>query len=343
MMSCLLKVFIVVLLGRNVSAGLLDIFSATSDYDAAFLMDSLFGIVANTTKYIISGGATNPIETDVTFWCGNRNSPNLELTTINDENLGSKITTSKPIAFIVHGWLDNRSRNWVRAMTTDYLKYLDTNVCVVDWGNLAIYSYAIAANNTVRVGVYLAQFLAYLNKQGISLSQITLVGHSMGAHVSGIAGMNLGGKIGAIYGLDPASPLFKMPFDIGTAKRLDKTDALYVQMIITSRCTWGVCTGDGHENFYPTGGIAPQPNCVVPLFSNAEAAEPIICSHAHSNTLYRMALNPRNVFDSKKCSSYAQFLLGLCYFNKSTKMGIYSIRIGGDFYLMTSISKPYTV
>ncbi|XP_053686691.1 pancreatic triacylglycerol lipase-like [Sabethes cyaneus] len=342
-MRRLFEVFFVVLLGQNAFAGLLDIFSATSDYDAAFLMDSFFGIVANTTKYIINGDSTNPIEVDVTFWCGNRNSPNLEQTVINDGSLSSKLVTSKPIVFIVHGWLDNRNRNWIRSMTSDYLQYVDTNICVVDWGNLAIYGYALAANHTVRVGAYLAKFITYLNQQGIPLSKVTLVGHSMGAHVSGNAGMNLGGKIGAIYGLDPASPLFKMPFDVGTSKRLDKSDASYVQMIITSRCTWGVCTGDGHENFYPTGGSAPQPNCVIPLFSNAEAAEPIICSHAHSYTLFRMALNTRNVFNGKQCSTYAGYLLGLCIFNKSTKMGIYTSRVGGDFYLMTSVFEPYTV
>ncbi|XP_058457698.1 pancreatic triacylglycerol lipase-like [Malaya genurostris] len=342
-MELLFKVLVLLLLGQHALAGLLDLFSATSDYNAAFLMDSLFGIVANDTKYILSDDSSNPIEVDVTFWCGNRNSPNLTQTAISDGSLRSKIDTSKPIVFITHGWLDNRNRNWIKAMQADYLKFVDTNICVVDWGNLAIYGYALAANHTVRVGAYLANFIKYLNGEGIPLSKISLVGHSMGAHISGNAGMNLGGKVGAIYGLDPASPLFKMPFDIGTSKRLDSSDAQYVQMIITSRCTWGVCVGDGHENFYPTGGLVPQPNCAIPLLSNAESGEPVSCSHAHSYTLFRMALNRNNVFNGKKCFGYAAYLAGLCIFNKSSKMGIYSSRIGGDFYLLTSAFEPYTV
>ncbi|XP_058831710.1 pancreatic triacylglycerol lipase-like [Topomyia yanbarensis] len=342
-MELIFQLLAIVLLGHNAFAGLLDLFSASSDYNAAFLMDSMFGIVVNDTKYILHGDSSNPIEVDVTFWCGNRNSPNLTQTAINDGSLSSKIVTSKPIVFITHGWLDNRNRNWIKAMTTDYLKFVDTNICVVDWGNLAIYGYALAANHTIRVGAYLAKFINYLKGEGIPLSKVTLVGHSMGAHISGDAGMNLGGKVGAIYGLDPASPLFKMPADIGISKRLDSSDALYVQMIMTSRCTWGVCVGDGHENFYPTGGLVPQPNCVIPLGSNAESGEPVSCSHAHAYTLFRMALNPRNVFNGKKCDGYAMYLSGLCFFNKSTKMGIYSSRVGGDFYLMTSLFEPYTV
>lgn len=53
-------------------AGLLNSFSADSDYTAAFLMDSMFGLFTNDSKYIMNGGFTNPIEVDVTFLCGNR-------------------------------------------------------------------------------------------------------------------------------------------------------------------------------------------------------------------------------------------------------------------------------
>ncbi|XP_039431582.1 pancreatic triacylglycerol lipase-like [Culex pipiens pallens] len=324
-------------------AGLLNSFSADSDYTAAFLMDSMFGLFTNDSKYIMNGGFTNPIEVDVTFLCGNRNVPTLVPTTINDGGLGSKIDTSKPLVLIIHGWLDNSKRNWIKQMTADYFQFVDTNLCVVDWSNLAIHGYALSVNRTYAVGDYVAEFVSYLNGQGIPLSKVTLVGHSLGAQISGQVGMRLGGQVGAIYGLDPASPLFKMPFDVGTSKRLDKSDAQYVQMIITSRCTLGVCVGDGHENFYPTGGMVPQPNCVVPMFSNAETPELISCSHAHACTLYRMALNPKNVFNGKKCFGYSAFLSMACLFNPTSKMGLYSRRIGGNFYLMTSAIPPYTV
>ncbi|KAL9700201.1 hypothetical protein quinque_003642 [Culex quinquefasciatus] len=323
-------------------AGLLNSFSADNDFTAAYLMDSMFGIVTNNTKSILNGDSTNPIEVDVKFFCGNRNAPSLEATTIDDGSLEGKIDTSKPLVLVIHGWLDNSSRNWMKLMAADYLQFVDTNVCLVDWGNLAIYGYAFAANHTYAVGDYVAEFVSYLNGQGISLSKVTLVGHSMGAQISGQAGMKLGGQVGAIYGLDPASPLFKMPFDVGTSRRLDKSDAKYVQMIITSRCTWGVCVGDGHENFYPNGGLVPQPNCVVPVFSNAESPEPISCSHCHAYTLFRMSLNPKNVFNGKKCSGFVAYTAMACLFNPTSKMGIYSRRLGGDFYMLTRPVQPFT-
>lgn len=53
-------------------AGLLNSFSADNDFTAAYLMDSMFGIVTNNTKSILNGDSTNPIEVDVKFFCGNR-------------------------------------------------------------------------------------------------------------------------------------------------------------------------------------------------------------------------------------------------------------------------------
>lgn len=261
---------------------------------------------------------------------------------INDSNLSAKLDVSKPIVFITHGWVDNSNRLWIKELKDDYLKFVDTNVCVVDWGNLAIVGYTIAVKNTFAVGQYVSKFITYLNGQGIPLSKVTLVGHSLGAQISGHIGYNLGGQVSTIYGLDPAGPLFTMPFDVGTAKRLDKSDAMYVQMIITSRCATGVCKGDGHENFYPTGGWVPQPNCGLPLFSNAESPEMVSCSHSHSITLFRMALNPSNVFTGKACTDYFSYYPLLCFFSATNKMGIYSKRIGGNFNVKTTAFEPYT-
>lgn len=338
-MRNLLSFLLLTLLGGRASAGLLNIFTAETDYDAAELMDLLFGSLANGTKLIIEGNSTgNPLSVDIKFLCGNRNNPNLVQTMLDDSNLASKISNSKPLVFIIHGWMDNGNRNWIKSLTADYLTYFDTNVCVVDWGNLSIFGYYFAFQHTFSVSSYLTQFITFVTANGFSLNGITIVGHSMGAQIAGQTGYALGGQLSAIYGLDPASPMFKMPTDIGTAKRLDRTDAKYVQMIVTSRCFWGVCVADGHENFYPNDGMVPQPNCVLPLFSNAEFAEPILCSHIHAHSLFRFALNPSNVFMGRTCSTC---LLGL--FGKQSKMGVYSSRVDGDYYLQTGVLPPYTI
>lgn len=63
------------------------------------------------------------------------------------------------------------------------------------------------------------------------------------------------GKIGKIFGLDPAFPLFSMD---KPDERLDASDATYVETIHTSRL--GFFQPIGMVNFYPNGGKS-QPDC----------------------------------------------------------------------------------
>lgn len=59
-----------------------------------------------------------------------------------------------------------------------------------------------------------------------------MIGHSLGAHLSGYAGLTLqtdfGLKVGRITGLDPAEPHFAHTDPI---VRLDTTDAKYVDIV----------------------------------------------------------------------------------------------------------------
>lgn len=58
--------------GDLASAGLLDIFDVKTDYNVAFVMDSIFKVMSNDIKYILTGDSSNPIETDVIIKCGSR-------------------------------------------------------------------------------------------------------------------------------------------------------------------------------------------------------------------------------------------------------------------------------
>ncbi|EAT36379.1 AAEL011528-PA [Aedes aegypti] len=331
------------LFGPN-ECGLLDMFDANSDYNLAQSMDTVFGALQNDISYMLTGDLTTTVEEDVSFWCSNGSSIALKQASLNDSSLSRKIDTSKEVIFVIHGWLDDISRMWFQQLAQDVLKYTGSNVCAVNWGHLARYRYyRTAVNHTVMVSGYLTKFVQYLESAGVPLSNITMVGHSMGAQISGQVGYNLGGKIGRIYGLDPAGPCFTLPRDRGMQYRLDRSDAMYVQTIITSRLTIGVGVGDGHENFYPNGGISPQTNCVIPLTSDAEFAGQILCSHMHAATLFRLALNPANVYRGKKCINWPAYMLSFCGLNKANLLGIRSDRSGGDYFLRTSAFSPYTV
>ncbi|XP_065088326.1 pancreatic lipase-related protein 2-like [Ochlerotatus camptorhynchus] len=328
----------------RVNCGLMDLFNANSDYNMAQSMDAVFGALQNDISYMLTGGLTTTVEEDVTFWCSNGGSTILRQVTLNDPNIYQKIDPSKGVSLVIHGWLDDMYRSWFQQLVQDTLKFYGGNVCAVNWGHLARFNYYWAAvNHTMITSGYLTKFVQFLQTTGVPLEKITMIGHSMGAQISGQVGYNLGGRIGKIYGLDPAGPCFTLPIDRGLQYRLDHSDARYVQTIITSRLTIGVGVGEGHENFYPNGGASPQTNCVFPLTSDAEFADQIMCSHLHAAALFRLSLNPVNVYRGKKCINWPTYLRGLCGFNKANALGIYSDKSGGDYFLRTSAFAPYTV
>ncbi|XP_065093506.1 lipase member H-like [Ochlerotatus camptorhynchus] len=326
----------------GVNCGLLDIFNHKSDYNLASAIDIAFALSRNDIELLLTGEITTPIEEDVTFWCGNRESPELDQTYLDDPDIQLKINFTKPIMLVTHGWLDDHTMNWIQETAQDALDNIDINVCIVGWGHLARYQYYQSARkHTLLVSGYMTRFINFLNLEGIPLEKVTLVGHSLGAQICGQVGYNLDGQLGEIYGLDPAGPLFTFPVDLGLRYRLDQSDAKYVQMIITSRYSLGVGKGDGHENFYPNGGDAPQPNCVIPLTSDAEMADQIICSHLHATSLFRLSLDPALVFKGRRCFNWMSYRLKTCNLNPADVMGVYSQKLDGDFYLRTSDDSPY--
>ena len=95
-----------------------------------------------------------------------------------------------------------------------------------------------------------------------------LVGHSLGAHICGVAALELKNrqtswKVSRITGLDPAQPCFR---NVSLTLQLDRTDAPFVDVIHTNgrymtRIGFGLPEPIGHVDFYPNGGKS-QPGCV---------------------------------------------------------------------------------
>lgn len=236
------------------------------DYSIYALLERFYKAFLNTigkrNVYLTS------IDQQVTFWCSNQNQKNWIQTFVDDSNIISKIDPEKPLAILTHGWLESSTFLWVKEVVNDWLKYDDTNICVVDWQFFGLMEYTIAAKNTKTVGNYLSEFLKSVSKStGIPYSKMTLCGHSMGAHVVGIAGGNIDGRIGKIIGLDPAGWGFTK---LSTKDRLDKTDAKFVQCIHTDSLNWGTYVKLGHQDFYPNNGNSPQPSCIFPVLEGAK-------------------------------------------------------------------------
>lgn len=133
---------------------------------------------------------------------------------------------------------------------------------MVDWSGLSTGRYPEVRKNTRLVGKHIATLCDLLVvNTGISLTSVHLVGHSLGAHVAGYAGASVTKtKIGRITGLDPARPLFEMPALVTTDRRLDTSDAHFVDVIHTNGGSFGMILPIGHVDFYPNGGMK-QPGC----------------------------------------------------------------------------------
>lgn len=95
----------------------------------------------------------------------------------------------------------------------------------------------------------MADLIEALVGTGMSLKNLTLIGHSLGAHVAGCTAKRLESieKIGTIIGLDPAAIGFK--FD-EVENRLAETDADYVQVIHTDITKFGIAKPIGHGNLH---------------------------------------------------------------------------------------------
>lgn len=109
-------------------------------------------------------------------------------------------------------------------------------------------------------------FISY--SLGIRPANVTIAGHSLGAHVAGFVGKDLkrfsNQQLGRIYGLDAAGPLFTFPILAPPENILTADDASFVQCLHTSVFTYGANFRLGNADFYANNAIL-QPGCLAPL------------------------------------------------------------------------------
>ncbi|KFB41284.1 hypothetical protein ZHAS_00008877 [Anopheles sinensis] len=128
----------------------------------------------------------------------------------------SMIDLSRPLVIATHGWTQTTNLTIYQHMAAGFRQFVpDINCCLLDWQPYAAFTYEIAARRSVPlVGEQLSKFLLLLRKRGYALPNVSLVGFSMGGQIVGLAGKACAGRIGAIFALDPAGPLFTHPFDL---------------------------------------------------------------------------------------------------------------------------------
>ncbi|XP_050442303.1 lipase member H-B-like isoform X2 [Adelges cooleyi] len=211
----------------------------------------------------------DPASLKFSYWNHNLGNKKPTVFTIGqEENLLKDWIPEEDLKVVIHGWLaTSQDINGVFAIKTAYLNVTKFNVICMDWSAISSNRfYLIPALSTKKVGTYMAEMLKNLvnlvNKGGSTLKSdnIHLIGHSLGAHIAGACGAAFtSGKIGRITGLDPAGPGFE--YIIIVDHQLDKTDALFVDIIHTAAGGLGYSSSLGHVDFFPNKGSRPQPGC----------------------------------------------------------------------------------
>lgn len=283
-------------------------------------------------------------QNDVKFTLYNKNYP--RGVAIGKDFGEEKLLSNVQIKFVIHGFLDGENYKMLQTVKNAYMERdEDYNVITVDWtkgsGNwLAKQLNCVVKFKVVpKVGEAIADLiLDLIDKQDTNILYVTLVGHSLGAHVAGIAAKKLdqaGQKVPRIVGLDPALPGFKNSRE---QDRLAPTDAIYVEVIHTNPDKLGFMTPLGTADFYPNYGRdwswlgnVRQPTCFLPS-----------CSHAWSFELFAESIRNPTAFQGVRCDNLDDMKKGRCGNNESpifAFMGGADMRYGkqpGIFAMVTN-------
>ncbi len=242
---------------------------------------------------------------------------------------GKAFDSDKPTYVITHGFQSNGKLNadgkladneWVDDMANSITKNNpEANIIVVDWEDDAapdVWSsggaagahiltrgrtvspsnqslevtdfYETAAQKTTEIGERLGKEL--LEKYGVNPENTQLIGHSLGAHVSGAAGSYIqknhpeGAKVNSIIALDPAGPGFQSNDSVDSfwdeiPEQLDPNDAKNVVAIHSSELL-GNDSAVGKLDLFVNYDDLFQPN-----------SDDVIDNHAYAHQLFISLLN----------------------------------------------------
>lgn len=207
------------------------------------------------------------------------NSVSQGTTIVKAENMCNNVNSTTKVAFIIHGFISSTKTTSMTTLATR-LTEKGYTVIAIDWSQGActegiplvkFTEYPSAVQNVQDIGQFVGRRIESMVKNcSVPLQNIIIIGHSLGAHVSGFAAKeiqkNLNDTIPLIIAADPAKPLFSLK---KCDKRLCKTDAKKVNVIHTS--TLGISYPVGHLDLQVRNGWL-QPGCGVN----------IACSHTRS-------------------------------------------------------------
>ncbi|KAK1132551.1 hypothetical protein K0M31_013934 [Melipona bicolor] len=267
------------------------------------------------------------------FYLYTRNNPsNGQKLNIGDEDTlqNSNFNVSKNTAIYVHGWQTNYLSQNVIGIRNAVLKSCDCNVILLDWAAIAEKPYIWSSDRVGIISQYVAQMIDFLHAEGMDISRLTIIGHSLGAHIAGLSSYFAKNKANFVIGLDPAQPNF---LRAGVGTRLSSEDGNYVQVLHTDAGVAGFNISLGDIDFWANNG-QQQNGCSIIDSS---------CSHGRAVDYYVESLSSKVGFIGRKCDNYNGFTQGKCANNPTAVMGGVTpqTNLKGNFYFTTNAGSPY--
>ncbi|EDW23989.1 GL23623 [Drosophila persimilis] len=247
---------------------------------------------------------------------------------INNSNFNS----GNPTRFVIHGWTQSYTAGMNKAIRNAWLSQGDYNVIVVDWARARSIDYATSVMAVAATGKKVANMINFLNSDfGMSLDNLYVIGHSLGAHVSGYAGRTPMARSTPSSAWTPHFP--SSATTRPTSVSAPPTPGMW-SPIQTNGGNLGFLKPIGKGAFYPNGGKT-QPGCFLDVTG--------ACSHGRSTTYYAEAVSQDN-FGTIKCGDYQAAVNDQCGSTYSgVRMGAdtNAYMVAGDFYVPVNSNSPY--
>ncbi|XP_013113989.2 phospholipase A1 [Stomoxys calcitrans] len=259
-----------------------------------------------------------------------------------------KFDKTRNTVLYLHGYIENPDVESIHVIVEAYLKRTDTNLIVLDWGELADGNYAFdAVVNAKQLGPVLAKHLLKQFDNGLDIDKFHIVGHSLGGQMAGIIGREVWErsqktkKIKRITGLDPAFPLFYMG---GLARHLCKYDAEFVDVMHTDAWIYGAPSSAATADFWPNAGKTLQPGC--PKRNYRMLTDNDLSSHRRSWWFWAESVADKypDKFNAVKAKNWSDFKEGKLINDDRLHVVMghkCPTNISGDYFLQTNGSKPY--
>ncbi|XP_050421150.1 lipase member H-like isoform X2 [Adelges cooleyi] len=211
------------------------------------------------------------------------------------ERYNISVLADKPFVVFVHGFQSSPEIWRTAEVRQTLVERMDVNVILVDWSKWSqVNNYEIAVIRSHIVAAYLANWLSTLHDQRVikDYDNVTLIGHSLGAHIVGIAGRMLDSRIKRIIALDPAMPGFGN--DSGN-NGVNVDSGQFVMVLHTATMLLGLKEPIGHVDFYFNGGML-QPSC-----DYKSTFDKLICSHSKATEYLIKSLKNPTKYLAYKC------------------------------------------